>query len=101
MNNQQSSETTGPEKEQQSLDRRLFLRSIGKWSGAAIAAVGFGGAWLGNAPEANAGVWINRWGAPPPRHRRGRWINRWGPPRRGRWINTWGPPRPGGWVNWW
>src|SRR5215831_15344588 len=61
MNNQPSSETAGPEKEQQSLDRRLFLRSIGKWSGAAIAAVGFGGTWLANAPKANAGIWINRW----------------------------------------
>src|SRR6516162_8819017 len=100
MNNQPSSEITEPEKEQQSLDRRLFLRSIGKWSGAAIAAVGFGGAWLANAPEANAGLWINRWGRPLPR--RGRWINRWAPPpRRGRWINTWGPPRSGGWINWW
>ena len=85
MNNQPLSETAGPEKEQQSLDRRLFLRSMGKWSGAAIAAVAFGGAWLANAPEANAGIWINRWGAPR---------------RRGRWINGWGPRR-GGWVNWW
>src|SRR5215510_8446945 len=99
MNKQSSSETTGPENEQQSLDRRLFLKSIGKWSGAAIAAVGFGGAWLANPPEANAGIWINRWGAP--RHWRGGWINRWAPPpRRGRWINTWGPRR-GGWINWW
>jgi len=97
MNNQPSSETAGSEQEQQVLDRRLFLRSIGKWSGAAIAAVAFGGAWLANAPEANAGVWINRWG---PRRRSG-WINRWGAPRRrGRWINGWGPRR-GGWVNWW
>ena len=94
MNNPPSSEIAGPNKEQQSLDRRLFLRSIGKWSGAAIAAVGFGGAWLATAPKSKAGIWINRWG---PR-RRGGWINRWGP--RGRWINRWGPRR-GGWVNWW
>jgi hypothetical protein len=97
MNNPPSSEIAESEKEQQSLDRRLFLQRIGKWSGAAIAAVGFGGAWLANAPEGNAGVWINRSG---PRRHRGGWINRWGPSRRGRWVNGWGPRR-GGWVNWW
>jgi hypothetical protein len=85
---------TNSKTEEEAVNRRLFLRSIGKWSGAAIAAVGFGGAWLATAPKSKAGVWINSWG---PR-RRGRWINRWGP--RGRWINRWGPRR-GGWVNWW
>ena len=98
MNNPPSSESAPSEKEQQLLDRRLFLRSIGKWSGAAIAAVAFGGTWLANAPEAKAGVWINRWGGAG--RRRGGWINRWGPSRRGRWVNGWGPRR-GGWVNWW
>ena len=44
------------------------------------------------APEARAGIWINRWGP-----RRGGWINRWGPGRGG-WINGWGPGR-GGWIN--
>jgi SnoaL-like domain len=77
--------------DKESLDRRLFLRSMGKWSGAAIAAVGFGGAWLASAPEAEAGIWINRWGP-----RRGGWRG----PRRGRWINSWGPRR-GRWVNRW
>src|SRR5262245_66047507 len=97
MNNQPSSETAGAENEQQSIDRRLFLRSIGKWSGAAIAAVGVGGASLANAPEASAGIWINRWGAP----RRGGWINRWAPsPRRGRRSKTGGRRRGGG-VDWW
>ncbi len=71
MDDLPSSEIGGSEKEHDSLDRRLFLRSLGKWSGAAIAAVGFGGAWLASAPEANAGIWINRWGP-----RRGGWINR-------------------------
>ena len=74
-------------------DRRLFLQSMGKWSGAAIAAALFGGAWFVSAPEVSAGVWINRWGP-----RRGGWINRWGP-RRGGWINRWGPR--GGWINRW
>ena len=97
MNSLPSSEIVGSENEQESLDRRLFLRSIGKWSGAAIAAVGFGGAWLALAPKANAGIWINRWGP-----RRGGWINRWGPGGRGRWINRWGPGRRGSrWVNRW
>jgi hypothetical protein len=96
MNNPPSSEIAGSNKEQQSLDRRLFLRSIGKWSGAAIAAVGFGGAWLATTPEANAGIWINSWGAP----RRGGWINRGGSRRRGGWINRWGPSR-GRWINRW
>ena len=84
MDNEPSSELVDSNKEQDSVDRRLFLRSVGKWSAAAIAAVGLGGAWLATAPEAKAGVWINRWG----------------PRRRGRWINRWGPRR-GGWVNWW
>src|SRR6516165_3563064 len=83
-------------------DKRLFLRGMGKWSGAAIAAVVFGAGWFISAPEVSArvrwgprrGGWINRWG---PR-RRGRWINRWGP--RGGWINRWGPPR-GSWINRW
>lgn len=94
MDNEPSSELGDSNKEQDTVNRRLFLRSVGKWSAAAIAAVGLGGAWLATAPESQAGVWINRWG---PR-RRGRWINRWGP--RGRWINRLGPRR-GGWVNWW
>jgi hypothetical protein len=87
------------------LDRRLFLRGMGKWSGAAIAAVALGGAWFSFAPEANASVWINRWGPG-----RGGWINRWGPGHgrwinrgtpRGRWVNRWGPGRRGRWVNRW
>jgi len=94
MNSEPSSEMEDPNKEQEALNRRMFLRSVGKWSAAAIAAVGFGVVWLAGTPKAEAGIWINRWG---PR-RRGGWINRWGP--RGRWINRWGPRR-GGWVNWW
>jgi hypothetical protein len=93
MNGEPTSEMTDSNKEQEAINKRLFLRSIGKWSVAAIAAAS-GGAWLATAPESKAGIWVNRWG---PR-RRGRWINRWGP--RGRWVNRFAPRR-GGWVNWW
>ncbi|MBV9674447.1 MAG: hypothetical protein JO076_16695 [Verrucomicrobia bacterium] len=101
-----SDETSpGLSEEQKELhERRLFLQGIGKWSGAAIAAVVFGGAWLATAPEVQAASWFNSWGP------RGGWINRWGP-RRGGWINRWGPrrggwfnrrgPRRGGWINRW
>jgi hypothetical protein len=72
--------------------RRLFLQSMGKWSGAAIAAAVLGGAWLALPPEANAGAWVNRRGG---YGGGGGWIN-----RRvgggGGWINGGGG---GGWVN--
>src|SRR5258707_13189795 len=55
-------ETTGTEERRELLERRLFLQSMGKWSGAAIAAAVFGGAWLASPPEANAGGWVNRRG---------------------------------------
>jgi hypothetical protein len=61
------------------LDRRLFLRSMGKWSGAAILAAVGAGAWLASLPNASAG-----------------WVNRRGPVRGGGWINGGGG---GGWVN--
>jgi hypothetical protein len=98
MNSLPSSEigSENEQESQQSQDRRLFLRSMGKWSGAAIAALGFGGAMLAFAPKVEAGVWINRWGP-----RRGGWINRWGGGR-GRWINRWGGrPRGSSWINRW
>src|ERR1700742_3855013 len=97
MDTQSASETGNAGKEAESLDRRLFLRSMGKWSGAAIAALGFGGILLASAPKTEAGIWINRWGP-----RRGGWINRWGGGGRSRWINRWGPgPRRGRWINRW
>jgi hypothetical protein len=69
--------------------RRQFLRSLGKWSGAAIIAA-IGGAWLSSKTQARAGGWINRrggWG--------GGWINRGGGwINRAGWIN-----RGGGWIN--
>jgi hypothetical protein len=105
MNSEPSFEAGGPDQEKELLDKRLFLRGLGKWSGAAIAAVVFGGTWVAFAPEAKAtsvwingrgghGGWVNRWGPG-----RGGWINRRGP--RGGWINRWGPGRRGRWVNRW
>lgn len=80
-----SSEQTTPSPEEQKLQgRRLFLRGLGKWSGAAITAA-VAGAWL--ASSAPAGAWINR---------RGGWLNRGG----GGWINGGGwVNRSGGWLN--
>lgn len=66
--------------------RRLFLQSMGKWSGAAIAAAVAGG-WLASAPKAEAGAWINR------RVGGGAWVNR--AVGGGAWINGGG----GGWIN--
>ena len=60
MNDETSSEAKGAEEHRELLARRLFLQSIGKWSGAAIAAAVFGGAWLAFPPETNAGAWVNR-----------------------------------------
>jgi hypothetical protein len=90
--NSETNEPTGTEQRSELLSRRLFLQSTGKWSGAAIAAAVFGGAWLGFPPEASAGAWVNRrygygYG--------GGWINRWG--GGGGWIN--GRGGGGGWIN--
>jgi hypothetical protein len=52
------------------LHRRLFLRSMGKWSGAPILAAVGAGAWLASSPNAAAG-----------------WVNRRGPVRGDGWIN--------------
>jgi hypothetical protein len=81
------------------VNRRLFLKSIGKWSGAAILATLSGTAWLASSPEANAGAWVNRRGIV----RGGGWVNRAGGWINGRgggggWINRRGG---GGWVNRW
>lgn len=50
-------------------DRRIFLKGIGKWSGAAIVAA-VAGSMVGTAPDARAGAWINGGGGG------GGWINR-------------------------
>ena len=89
MNDQRSNETVGAQESRELLDRRLFLQSMGKWSGAAIAAVVGGVAWLTFLPEANAGAWVNRRG-----YGGGGWVNRWSGGGGG-WINGGG----GGWIN--
>src|ERR1700758_1221811 len=73
--------------------RRSFLQSLGKWSGAAIAAV-LGAGWLALPPEVEAGAWINRRGG----YGGGGWINRWGGGGGGGWINGRGYGG-GGWIN--
>lgn len=90
MNDEGSNESTGIDEGRESLARRLFLRSMGKWSGAAIAAAVFGGAWLSLTPRAKAGAWVNRRGGYG-----GGWINRGG--GGGGWIN--GGGGGGGWIN--
>jgi hypothetical protein len=51
MNDEASNETTGTEEGSELLDRRLFLRSMGKWSAPAIAAVVSGGPGLHIQPR--------------------------------------------------
>ena len=62
MTDETFQQTTGPAEERELQDRRLFLRCLGKWSGAAIAAAVLSGAWLASTPEAKAGAWVNRRG---------------------------------------
>jgi hypothetical protein len=71
MNHTSLNETARSDGEPEPVGRRLFLQSLGKWSGAAIVAV-LGSTWLAYPPEAGAGAWINRWGGGG-----GGWINRW------------------------
>jgi hypothetical protein len=82
----ESNEGSVPEVNQAVADRRQFLQSIGKWSGAAIAAA-VGGAWLASAPKADA-AWVNRRGGGG-----GGWVNGGG--GGGGWVNRGG----GGWIN--
>ncbi len=94
MNDEQSNEPAVTDEKSGLLGRRLFLQSMGKWSGAAIAAAVFGGAWLAAPPDAEAGAWINRRGYGGG----GGWINgrRYG--GGGGWINGHGGGG-GAWVN--
>jgi hypothetical protein len=85
MNDESPIAKTLPAEDTQSLDRRLFLRSLGKWSGAAVVAAVAGTFWLASSPQASAG-WVNRRGVV----RGGGWINGGG------WVNRGGG---GGWVN--
>jgi hypothetical protein len=84
--------SNGDTRTSEGLKRRLFLKSVGKWSGAAILATLTGTAWLASSPAANAG-WLNRRGIV----RGGGWINRGGG---GGWINR-RVGGGGGWINRW
>jgi hypothetical protein len=105
MNDETFNEMIGPEEGRELLARRLFLQSMGKWSGAAIAAAVFGGAWLAFPPEADAGAWVNRRGGGGGGWINGRgyggggWINGGG--GGGGWINRRGYGGGGAWVNRW
>jgi hypothetical protein len=93
MNDETSNEAKGAEEQRELLARRLFLQSIGKWSGAAIAAAVFGGTWLAFSPDADAGAWVNRRGGGG-----GGWVNGRGYGGGG-WINGGGGGGGGGWIN--
>ena len=92
MNDETSQEARSTSEGEDLLARRLFLQSMGKWSGAAIAAAVFGSAWLAFPPEADAGAWVNRRGG----GYGGGWVNRAGGGGGG-WINHGGGG--GGWIN--
>src|ERR1700757_1234408 len=76
-----------------SLGRRWFLQSMGRWSGAAIAAAIVGGAWLVAPQEAQAGAWVNRRGGGG-----GGWVKGRGGGGGGGWHNG-GGGGGGGWIN--
>jgi hypothetical protein len=82
-----SNESTTPSEgqDEEANNRRVFLQSMGKWSGAAIVAA-VAGVGIGTAPDARAASWINRRGGG------GGWVNRGG----GGWVNRRGG---GSWVN--
>jgi hypothetical protein len=94
MQSEHSSETTGPDDDQELLARRWFLQSMGKWSGAAIAAAVIGAVWLASPPAAQAGAWVNRRAGGGV----GGWINGRGGGGGGAWHNG-GGGGGGGWIN--
>ena len=75
--NEPDNEQLDPEARELS-DRRDFLRSLGKWSTAAIAAI----LLTESSPSSEASGWVNR---------RGSWVNG---PGAGGWVN-----RSGSWAN--
>ncbi len=85
-----------PEAEQEDpevSDRREFLRSLGKWSTAAIAAILPSESMTSNETAGwvnRRGSWVNGAGAGGWANRSGSWAN-----GGGRWINRGG----GGWLN--
>ena len=91
MNDEASSEGKAQAENDELINRRLFLRSLGKWSGAVTMAAVAGGVWIASCASAG---WINRRGVV----RGGGWINGGGwVNRAGGWIN--GRGGGGGWIN--
>jgi hypothetical protein len=87
MNDETRDQSTTPVDDQALTGRRMFLQSLGKWSGAAITAA-VAGTWLAGASKAEAGGWVNRRGGGG-----GGWVNRH--TGGGAWVNGGG----GGWIN--
>jgi hypothetical protein len=71
--------------------RRAFLGHLGRWSGASLAAVVGGAAWLGGSNPVHAASWINRRHGGAWTNRGGAWANRGGGAA---WAN-----RGGAWAN--
>ncbi len=90
MSDELSNNTNPPEAGDDAVGRRMFLQSMGKWSGAAIVAAVAGG-MIATAPQARGG-WINRRGGGG-----GGWINGHGGGGGG-WINGRGGGG-GSWIN--
>ena len=76
MSKHQNTQPENPDGPQEPLvGKRQFLGKLGRWSGASIAAVIGGAAWLSSSGSATAASWINRGG--------GGWVNRGG----SSWVN--------------
>jgi hypothetical protein len=81
----------GPVDAPAAMDRRRFLRGLGKWSQAVIGGVLLGGAFA-DSREANAWVAARGYGGSAAAGVGGGWVNRYG--GGGGWING-----GGGWIN--
>ena len=100
MTDQHEVRSDEPAEDAVAVERREFLRSLGKWSQAVISGVL--GAGLISSPQAQAGSWVNRRGGGSWingggwNNRPGSWINRGG----SSWINGGGwNTRPSSWIN--
>lgn len=101
MNNYHEQQPETDAEQNELIDRRNFLRGLGKWSLAVIGGIALGGAvapseisgWVNTR-----GSWVNGRGAGGWANHGGSWINGGGGwiNRGGTWINGGGG---GGWVN--
>ena len=90
--NERPAEETTDEREQETIDRRNFLRSLGKWSLAVIGCVAVGS--IAESSTAQT-AWVNRRGGGYGGG--GAWANRAG--GGGAWANGGGGYGGGSWVN--